>query len=189
MEKGFPKALLTSLMLLATFCFFVAMVYGANTPVQISISASGTIFKPNPATVGDGDTVTWNSDTTIFIPMPAYVRVIVPTGSFQFSDYNPTGGFDSGLRPIGTGIPSPPLNWKPGVNQVKYTVEIYDNNGQLMRTEDPYLQHPPGVGGIVVSVDKFGLLAPYIGLASTILVTTAATAIYVKRVKRRKEKQ
>jgi hypothetical protein len=46
-----------------------------------------------------------------------------------------------------------------------------------------------GVGGIVVPVDKFGLLAPYIGLASTILVATAATAIYVKRVKHRKEKQ
>ena len=45
------------------------------------------------------------------------------------------------------------------------------------------------VGGVVVPVDKFGLLAPYIGLASTILVATAATAIYVKRVKRRKEKQ
>jgi hypothetical protein len=46
-----------------------------------------------------------------------------------------------------------------------------------------------GVGGIVVSMDKFGLLVPYIGLASTILVATVATAVYVKRVKRRKEKQ
>jgi hypothetical protein len=45
------------------------------------------------------------------------------------------------------------------------------------------------VGGIWIPVDKFGLLAPYIGLASTILVATAATAVYVKRVKRRKEKQ
>lgn len=46
-----------------------------------------------------------------------------------------------------------------------------------------------GVGGVVVPVDKVGLLAPYIGLASTIIVATIATAIYVKRVKRRKEKQ
>ena len=46
-----------------------------------------------------------------------------------------------------------------------------------------------GVGGIVVSVDKFGLLTPHIGLASTILVATVATAIFVKRVKRGKEKQ
>jgi len=51
----------------------------------------------------------------------------------------------------------------------------------------------PPVGGIsvpiAVSVGNTALLAPYIGLASTIIVATAATAIYVKRVKRRKEKQ
>jgi hypothetical protein len=46
-----------------------------------------------------------------------------------------------------------------------------------------------GVGGIVVPVDKFGLLAPYIGLASTVTVAAVATVIYVKRVKRGKEKQ
>jgi hypothetical protein len=47
----------------------------------------------------------------------------------------------------------------------------------------------PSVGGIWVPVDKFGLLAPYIGLASTILVATVATSIYAKRVNRKKEKQ
>jgi len=40
---------------------------------------------------------------------------------------------------------------------------------------------PSAVGGIWVPVDKFGLLAPYIALASTILVVTAATTIYGKR--------
>lgn len=45
-----------------------------------------------------------------------------------------------------------------------------------------------GVGGFVVPVDKLGLLAPYFGLASTILVATVATSIYAKHVKRRKEK-
>jgi hypothetical protein len=45
------------------------------------------------------------------------------------------------------------------------------------------------VGGVIVLVDKLALLAPYFGLASTILVATAATAIYVKRVKHRKDKQ
>lgn len=47
---------------------------------------------------------------------------------------------------------------------------------------------PPSVGGVVVPIDKFGLLAPYIGLASTIVVATVAIAIYAKRVKRRREK-
>jgi len=45
-----------------------------------------------------------------------------------------------------------------------------------------------GVGGVVIPVDKFGLLAPYIGLTSTILVAIVATSIYVNRVKHRKEK-
>ena len=45
------------------------------------------------------------------------------------------------------------------------------------------------VGGIWIPVDKLALLAPYIALASTILVATAATAIYVKHAKRRKKKQ
>ena len=51
-----------------------------------------------------------------------------------------------------------------------------------------YGYYPPSpVGGVLVPVDKFGLLAPYIGVYSTILVAAAATAIYVKRVKRRKK--
>jgi energy-converting hydrogenase Eha subunit H len=45
------------------------------------------------------------------------------------------------------------------------------------------------VGGIWIPTNKFGLLTPYIALASTILVATAATAIYVKHAKRRKKKQ
>jgi len=44
---------------------------------------------------------------------------------------------------------------------------------------------PPSVGGIEVAVDMAGLLAPYIGLASTI--ATVAAAIYVKHVKHRKK--
>jgi hypothetical protein len=43
------------------------------------------------------------------------------------------------------------------------------------------------VGGLVVPVDKLGLLAPYIGLASTILVGAAvATTIYVRRKKEKR---
>jgi hypothetical protein len=47
----------------------------------------------------------------------------------------------------------------------------------------------PIVGGIYIQVNKLGLLAPYIALASTILIATAATAILVKHVKSRKKKQ
>jgi len=48
---------------------------------------------------------------------------------------------------------------------------------------------PWTVGGIVVPVDKFGLLAPYFGLASTMIAALAASTIYVKRFKHGKEKQ
>jgi len=39
------------------------------------------------------------------------------------------------------------------------------------------------VGGVAVAIDKIGLLAPYIGLVSTIVIATVATTIYVKRRK------
>jgi hypothetical protein len=43
------------------------------------------------------------------------------------------------------------------------------------------------VGGIIIPMNKIQLLTPYIVLASTILAATVASAVYVKRVKRRKE--
>jgi len=43
------------------------------------------------------------------------------------------------------------------------------------------------VGGIDISVSKLVLLAPYIGLASTILAATTTTATYLKRAKKRKK--
>lgn len=47
----------------------------------------------------------------------------------------------------------------------------------------------PEVGGIWVPVDKLGLLAPYIGLTSTISVAAVSIFLYAKRVTRRKRKQ
>ncbi|MEM2971954.1 MAG: class II glutamine amidotransferase [Candidatus Bathyarchaeia archaeon] len=41
------------------------------------------------------------------------------------------------------------------------------------------------VGGITLSIDKFGLLTPYVGLASTVLIVTVATTVYVKRKKKK----
>jgi hypothetical protein len=53
----------------------------------------------------------------------------------------------------------------------------------------PFVGGITAVGGIAVPVDKLGLLAPYIGFASTIAIAGVATAVYVKRVKHKKEKQ
>lgn len=48
---------------------------------------------------------------------------------------------------------------------------------------------PPPVGGISIPVDKPGLLAPYIDVASTIAAATVVTAIYVKCIRRRKKRR
>jgi serine protease len=48
---------------------------------------------------------------------------------------------------------------------------------------------PEVVGGVFVSVDKFGLLFPHIGLTLTVLAATVVTAVCVRRVKRAEEKQ
>jgi len=103
-----------------------------------------------------------------------------------------TGVFQKGGSHDPYQVPSdywidPEYLYDPEMNPDQYGPQLFE----------PSFPFPPpegGVGGVsfpinVVPVDKFGLLAPYIGLASTILVATAATAIYVKRVKRRKEKQ
>ena len=51
------------------------------------------------------------------------------------------------------------------------------------------VEMPEAVGGFVVPSNKLDLLAPYIGLTSTIVVAMVATAIYIKRGKPRKAKQ
>jgi hypothetical protein len=66
--------------------------------------------------------------------------------------------------------------------------------GGYVRTQPngtPIVSYGPQyvVGGVAVSVDKLGLLAPYFGLASTAMIGAVATAVYAKRIKRRKEKQ
>lgn len=74
-------------------------------------------------------------------------------------------------------------NISGGVAGDKFESEMYG-----IHTGDPtYPRYTPKpVGGIWVPVDKFGLLAPHIGFASTILAAAVATVIFVKR---RKEKQ
>lgn len=65
---------------------------------------------------------------------------------------------------------------------VEYDVTGFKVTGVIYNVEEV-------VGGFLVPVDKLGLLVPYIGLTSAIIVATVATAIHVKRVKHRKENQ
>ncbi|MCJ7424580.1 hypothetical protein MUP01_09990 [Candidatus Bathyarchaeota archaeon] len=80
-----------------------------------------------------------------------------------------------------------PYSWETPSDISQFNWETYGPTGNLL--ESGVFTPEPVVGGIVVPVDKFGLLAPYIGLASTAMIGVIATAVYVKRAKRRKEKQ
>lgn len=85
-----------------------------------------------------------------------------------------------------------PAFLKPGypkpVDEGSFTVPHSWKSGPLSPAEVTMTITSP-VGGVWVPVNKFGLLAPYIGLASTIVVAAIATTVYAKRVNRRKEKQ
>jgi hypothetical protein len=122
--------------------------------------------------------------------------------SWAFSESGPSFDLRNGLAETGpwtvtTDPTTPPIgtiDFASGIFTCK-VVYLFDcPNVKVEGGPIPFEETLTGrlsvsVGGIVVPVDKFGLLGPYIGLASTILVATAATAIYVKRVKHRKEKQ
>jgi len=71
--------------------------------------------------------------------------------------------------------------WSTG--ETSTTITVTEGGTYTAYYEAP----PPGVGGYVIPVDKFALLAPYIGLASTILIATVATIIYIKRFKKREQ--
>jgi hypothetical protein len=89
-------------------------------------------------------------------------------------------GFQITYTDQGPAVPSGTVHWNSGgIAGDKDWIFGPDLNGTTAS----------GVGGIVIPVDKFGLLAPYIGLASTTMIGAVATVVYVKRVKRRKEKQ
>lgn len=93
--------------------------------------------------------------------------------------HNPDGSVRTQFStPPGDGIVFDTKEWPPGT----YTIEAAD-------PATVYLELSSVVGGFVVPVDKLGLLVPLIGLASTLIVATVATAIYIKRVKRRTEKE
>lgn len=80
--------------------------------------------------------------------------------------------------------------WLLDVNASGYRADIgtyVEKHGSATVTVTGTIPSIP-VGGIWIPVDKLGLLAPYISLVSTIVVTTATTGLYAKRVKRRKKK-
>jgi len=101
-----------------------------------------------------------------------FQTVLAPGESFYLHHGNPD------KLPRGKWIVTDP----PGVITFEW-IEDTGGDGEF------WLEVQAGVGGFAISVDKFGLLTPYIGLASTTIIAAIATVVYVKRVKPRKEKQ
>jgi len=80
--------------------------------------------------------------------------------------------------------------YKDPRKSIEFKVKATDNASQVKteKIQNPRIpEEELAVGGFVVPVDKFALLAPYIGLASTILVATVATIIYIRRIKKREK--
>ncbi len=90
------------------------------------------------------------------------------------------------------GTKTEPITYDPATKKFNGSPAFFD--GSSFRYA--IVECPEKVGGVWVPVDKPALLAsnaialaPYIGLATTILVATVAAAIYARRVRRVKKKQ
>ena len=132
-----------------------------NHDSESTLKVSGLTFKP---------TMTWYEDLSeIVFTGPVYDTFTLDTGSSWSTEIFTVQDFYGGY--------------------IYFKYAIFNLDGTKVVC-NAWGGHPVNraVGGILVPVDKFGLLVPYIGLASTIIVATAATAIYTKRVKRRKQK-
>jgi hypothetical protein len=127
----------------------------------------------------DGDSCIWAS------PQPKLIDTMDISGMGIVSQYELwiDNHYDDG----NLGTDPVEISFAIGYYSYKFWLELDGSTLQLYAC----CTSPSPVGGVSVlvdniSVDKFGLLAPYIGLASTILITTAATAIYVKRGKQKR---
>jgi len=88
------------------------------------------------------------------------------------------------------------LDFDPDIIGTENTITIESEESQSLTIYNVSLcapsvpelvETPTGVGGIIVPLNKLILLAPYIGLASTILAATVVTVVYVKRIKKREQ--
>jgi len=139
----------------------------AQTTRYITISSFA--FQPQYPIVYLGDTVVWTNDDPVIHTL--WFTRVSDGSTYLLSD------------PI-----SPAATWSHTFDDT-VNLQYYDMNRLWITGFLNIVPAVPAVGGVYVSVDKFGLLAPYIGLASTTIIAAVATAIYVQRVKRRKEKQ
>lgn len=85
------------------------------------------------------------------------------------------------------------LSWNNGLTDLRINALVLDP----MNPKVVYVGTNKGVfkcasgsvGGIVVPIDKLGLLFPYIGVASVVIATVITTATCVRRFRHRKAQQ
>jgi len=158
----------------------------------LTIALTSLLLLPVFAEVGDGGSLTTTTRTggeqefTAADPN-AVDKIVVETKTGKSSTLPSVGGKVSGL----TSADYPLTVYVYDLQNPNREINKFGDVGEVGATYDPpsaeYAEAKGG--GVVIRIDKFDLLAPYIGLASTIVVGTVAAAIYVKRVKHRKEKQ
>ena len=176
----------------------------ASTGALIWKYATGGAVHSSPA-VGDGTVFVGSDDHKVYAFGPASYSVTIGAWCFiertdpivwVWMDGGPRGAFTpytfTGLA--GTHTFTVPdmddlghlfMQWNTGAT----TLDITVSPSCSPQNYTAYYTWGQCVGGVVIPVDKLGLLAPYVGLASTIAIAAVVTAISVKRVKRRKEKQ
>jgi uncharacterized repeat protein (TIGR01451 family) len=141
------------------------------------------VAKSGPTYARPGDTITY----TITVSNPSQVNTLHKVSVVDSILGDISGSFSASLAPLTS-----------DTETFTYTVPSLPIKNTVMATyKDDFNQtHDASaswtiatVGGVVVPVDKLGLLAPYIGLATTIIMAVVVVAVCFKRVRRRKEKQ
>lgn len=131
------------------------------------------VWVPTPPYLGDADgdlIVNWRDLFAIL-------------ACFNYQEYNPSADFNSdGLVDLYDLLCLVFNYMMVYPNDALQPVEIAHD------VQDGYVNPEEQVGGIVIPTNKLALFASYIGLASAILVSGIAVALYAKHIKRRKEK-
>jgi len=74
--------------------------------------------------------------------------------------------------------------WQTTIRGISENLDYWLGEMAVVGARVIEIHSPPPVGGVWIPIDKFSLLAPYIGLISTIIIATVVTAIHAKRKKR-----
>jgi hypothetical protein len=176
-----------------------------SEPIEVLLDATGLGMTPYGSDSQGLPTAHYpNEDVYVsgyaaLLPPNASIPVYLIPESLEPLSYNPAVAKASGIALMDNwgNLPETFL-WNPETSDVGlYSIWVDTDNSSSCTEGDivNYIGVPvimpeePSVGGIWVPVDNSGLLAPYIGLASTAMIGAVATVFYVKRGKRRKEKQ